>query len=266
MSYDVDKLKDTQLEILNYVVEICETNNISYFLYFGSLLGAIRHNGYIPWDDDLDISCIREDYDRLVDLLIRNQTVNNRFYIQDLRTDPYSPVCHTKIRMNNTECIEKNIVSEEQHKGIFIDIFPLDGYKPGVYSYLVSTLIRLLYSVRGDKLFPQKKHSIRFYLTYPIAHFQIGFYNKWINRLMKSLDTRYSNYLTCYICRYNANKSYICKEWVDKTAISAFENNRYCVPSDYYSVLKSLYGDGFMDLPPLDERITHEYQSVRWFY
>lgn len=265
MDYDVQKLKKTQEEILEYVDRVCEENDIHYSLYFGTLLGAVRHGGYIPWDDDVDIACERIDYEKLVEILTANESCEPKFFVQSVSSDPQSPVLHTKIRMNGTECAEKNVVSEEQHKGIFIDIFPLDYYENTFKHNLIAKLIRVLYSFRGSVLFGKKPSGLRVVVNMLSSRISVEKYNKWINRLFASLNKKQSDTLTCYICRYEAGRCSVKKEWLKPYEKIKFEDKYFYAPNQCDKVLKSLYGENYLILPPKSERITHEYQRVVWF-
>lgn len=265
MNYDVERLKETQFEILDYVAEVCKDNKIDYYIFFGTLLGAVRHKGYIPWDDDLDIACERKDYERLVKILTENQEKEPRFFVQSIDTDPESPVLHTKIRRNNTECIEKFTVSQEQNKGIFIDIFPLDNYTASFKSELLSAAIRALYSLRGIKLTGKQQGGLRKILCSLLGVVSIESINKTIDRLFKRVGKKESEYLTCYICRYEAKNCFISKSWLKPEKKLPFEDRTYNAPCEAEKVLVSLYGEDYNVLPQESKRITHEYQSVKWF-
>ena len=264
MNYDAERLKQTQLTILDYIVDACERHRIPYYLFFGSLLGAVRHSGYIPWDDDLDIACVRDDYEKLISVLKEELPMHSEFFIQDLATDPKSPMLHTKVRMNGTVCIERNTVSEEQHKGIFVDIFPLDGFRKGVASRLRAKSVRLLYSARGNALFKNRKRSVKRLLCAPLSHFDVKRYNTCIHRLMTHNRPDECKELTCYICRYKADRICISRDWLEPAKKLSFEDHKYAVPHDTDAVLTKLYGSNYMMLPPEDKRVTHAYQEVSW--
>ena len=125
-SYDTDKLKKYELEVLDKFVSICEKNNIKYFLAYGTLLGAVRHKGFIPWDDDIDVYLKPEDYYKFKEVM-KNNPEDGYFY-QSLETEKYYSMTFSKLRMDNTCVIEKKLKREKIHNGIYIDIFPLLPY------------------------------------------------------------------------------------------------------------------------------------------
>ena len=123
------KLQETQLEILDEIVRICEKYGLHYFLMFGTLIGAIRHKGFIPWDDDLDIGMPRDDYDKFME--VAKTELDERFYLQNSDTEPRYWLSFANVRKNNTLFDEASLAKmpEDIHKGIFVDIFPLDYVK-----------------------------------------------------------------------------------------------------------------------------------------
>ena len=118
------------LDIVEEVDQICRKNNIKYFLIAGSLLGAVRHKGFVPWDDDFDIACFREDYDRLKEILPKE--LPSYLFMQTVATDPEFPISHMCVRDSRTTCINEWAVANKlrYNMGIFVDIFVLDGMPP----------------------------------------------------------------------------------------------------------------------------------------
>ena len=121
---DLYKLKSEEIKILDYFVDICDKNNLHYYLMYGTLLGAVRHKGFIPWDDDIDVCMPPEDYQQFL-RIFKN---DDRFFLQTVQTDKYYHTLFAKIRENHTCMIEKENTYMPIHKGINIDIFPLIPY------------------------------------------------------------------------------------------------------------------------------------------
>ena len=122
----IDELKKYELIILDEIDRICKKYNIKYFLGYGSALGAIRHKGFIPWDDDVDMHMLGKDYLKLIEILSNNQ--DNKYFFQSLETEKNYYLLWNKIRLNNTIFIEKGWEDNKIHQGISLDIFPLIEY------------------------------------------------------------------------------------------------------------------------------------------
>ena len=120
-----EKVWKIELDILMELDRICRKYDLRYFLDSGTLLGAVRHKGFIPWDDDIDLTMPRKDYDRLIE--IASQELKSPYYLQHITTDPKYPGLHVKIRNTDTTAIIKSWLFTDVNQGIFIDIFPLEG-------------------------------------------------------------------------------------------------------------------------------------------
>lgn len=124
VSGDMKKLRNIQLNMLHKLLEICKKHNIAVYASGGTLLGAIRHNGYIPWDDDIDVEMFRSDYDKLVS--VASQEFQSPFFFQCAYTDNGYYRGHAQIRFNGTSQIIPGEIYRDFHQGVFIDIFVLD--------------------------------------------------------------------------------------------------------------------------------------------
>lgn len=142
-----------ELELLFKLDEVCKKYNLRYWLDSGTLLGAIRHHGFIPWDDDIDLVMPRCDYDKLVK--ISKQEFTEPYYFQIINNDPNYAGIHAKIRNTNTTAIFKSWLFTDVNQGIFIDIFPLDGV-PGNESEKVALFEKA----------PKLGKAIKSYYTY----------------------------------------------------------------------------------------------------
>jgi lipopolysaccharide cholinephosphotransferase len=126
MSNELKNLQNVQLEILDEIVRICNKYDIPYFFIGGTLLGAVRHKGFIPWDDDIDIGMLRKDYNKFIKLC--KDELKSEYYLQCSETYPQHWLSFAKIRKNNTLFIESEGLPfrGNDHRGIFVDIFPYD--------------------------------------------------------------------------------------------------------------------------------------------
>ena len=119
-------LQQVELKMLQMVDDICRELHIKYYLVCGSALGAVKYSGFIPWDDDLDIGLLRPDYEIFVREAKR--LLPDNYFLQNYRTDPAFPQVFSKIRDSRTTFIEKSAAGLAIHHGVYIDVFPLDGY------------------------------------------------------------------------------------------------------------------------------------------
>ena len=126
MSYPrLRELQLVELEILLEVDRVCRENGIEYFLDGGTALGAVRHGGFIPWDDDIDIGMTRENYEKFLE--IAPEKLKNDYFLQTRKTDKKAPYMYAKVRKNGTVFMEWNKRNLDMHHGIYIDIFPYDN-------------------------------------------------------------------------------------------------------------------------------------------
>ena len=122
----MNALQEKQLNILKYFIKVCEKHNLQYFLVGGSTLGAIRHKGFIPWDDDIDVGMPRKDYDKFVEL--QSEFEGTPYFIQTFKTDPCYIYNYGKLRDSSTTFIENTFKQHRINHGVWIDIFPIDGF------------------------------------------------------------------------------------------------------------------------------------------
>ena len=122
-----EKLKKIEIELLLSFIEITKKYNLKYFLLGGTCLGAVRHNGFIPWDDDIDVGLPREDYE--VFLKVAQAELPENVFLQNGNTDPEYTLNFAKLRNSDTTFMEQSFKNYKINHGVYIDVFPLDGYK-----------------------------------------------------------------------------------------------------------------------------------------
>ena len=261
--------------VLRYVCGFLERNNISYFLAYGTMLGAVRHHGIIPWDDDADVFVPREDYERL--LKMQDQLQSDGYDIISLESED-SYLTYAKIYDNKTSLWE--VKQYPKMIGVFVDIFPLD-YADSTFGRVVDDvkkftvlskkycLANSVYSIR-DLFFYLKEFHIKTALLVAISFFlkrRKRDYYKEMMHFYKQLQKTSGKYLVDYSSAPNVKdpKNVIYDaEWFDDYIMMQFQDFSVRVPRGYDEYLKCRYGD-YMKLPSLSERIpqhSHYYLDM----
>ena len=261
---ELNDIKRVELEILKEISRICKKYKLKYSLTGGTLLGAVRHKGFIPWDDDIDIVMPYEDYIKF--LKYAETEMSKKFYIDNIYTDKYfGYLPMSKVMAHNTEMLEIPAEKCKAKSGIFVDIFPLyntsnkswirkldfkivqrlsknlrcrNGYK-----YNQSTIKSFIYSIRSV-----------LYKLVPLVLFKISF--DFI--IKRNLKNNNSKYVASYAGVYGVEKEIIPREWFDEYIDIEFENNKFSSMKLWDPYLKNHYGD-YMKLPPAEKRIPHHF-------
>jgi len=255
-----------QLNMLLKVDEICKQNDIRYYLLDGSALGAVRHRGFIPWDDDIDIGMFRKDYNQFLD--IAGKSLDNRYFLQTNRTDPYYYGPYAKLRANNTTYIEKGSKSlgAKMHQGIFIDIFPLDNVPDNeLLLKMQLLLIRFLFSVafaRADS-YPENRYKRflkKLYSTPFLRLMKKSTFDEIIDKIASFFSNKETDRIASLFSGYR-EKEVFPRYYFGEAKYLEFEGYRLPVPEYYDEYLRQIYGD-YMELPPVEKRGSHDIEYV----
>lgn len=245
------------LEILKKVKIICIKHNIKYWLAAGTLLGCVRSKGFIPWDDDLDIAMLREDYDKFCK--IAPKELPKDYFFQTKATDKHYPHNFAKIRKNGTLIIEKGEkYPEKYHQGVFIDVFPFDYYP----SLKIGDLLAWGQNVRNKRK-KYKKHSLKRFLYVIYSHIFLYpkiLYTKLVKKQLEKKDVNKLYKNTKIIgSALNTRRIFVCNindVFPLKTDLS-FEGEFFPIPNKYEHYLLKLFGDDYLILPPIHQRKSH---------
>ena len=257
---DKRELQLSELKILRELDRICKKNGLVYYLTAGTLLGAVRHGGFIPWDDDIDVAMPRRDYDRLAK--IAQSELADGFFYQDEKSEESYPFFFAKIRMDAKEVYEPNLSSFNIHKGVYLDIFPLDKCPK---------------SERGAVLFFK---AIELLGCAIISKYDESFtcgYKRIVTRtcfiVLRILPTKLLRAIRRGVCRITAafssgerlatvsgshgypRESYD-SEWFCDTVMLRFEDGEFPAPSKWQNLLENMYGD-YRTAPGEQERRGH---------
>lgn len=258
----LEEIKEVEIGILDYVVMFCQKHNLNYSLSYGTLLGAIRHKGFIPWDDDIDICMPREDYMQLLALMEIEKSKD--FKLLKPNEDNYYYE-FAKVVDTRTIAIE-NKVKQDYKLGVWIDIFPLDGIPPCYH--LNRLIINALVYGRVASIYAVVP-PIQMKLLYPFVYLfwvftkLIGpsFFLRKISKKVQQYSYKDAQYVTCLLDP-DSNKHYFKKEMFDDLIEVEFEHKYYLAPRNYDLYLRGLYGD-YMKLPPEGQREVHDFE-VYW--
>ena len=257
---ELKHLQNVILMMVKDIDEICRNNHIDYFLAGGSALGAIRHSGFIPWDDDLDIGMDPENYDKFIEACKKNLDPQ-KYYLEEGFVD--WPMPFTKIRLRGTVYSEEeNQGKKTEQQGIFIDVFPLE-HVPNkritqIWMYIWGKLINAhCLSARGYKSASLYKKIIMFIST-PLKSNKIRQYAR------KQVE-RYRGTKTAYLGSFYSNerfRNFLFKQSIFNSYISVpFEDTELPVPSGYHEMLTQLFGD-YMTPPPISMQQGGHYIGV----
>ena len=244
---EVKKLWSVQLSCLAQLQVICKKHNLKYYACAGTLLGAVRHKGYIPWDDDIDVCMFEEDYLRFCE--IAPQELKSPFFFQNYRTQPgYGPSLSRIRRSDTTGCTEyeKELANSGYNCGIFIDIFPL--FSVSSYSIVRRiksvNLFRYRAALAGYEHYKKRRKMDPLVLYWKIVS-MFSNHEKLSKRFLKACSSKKSN--SRYVAPVSftgMQERYIYeREWFSAQVEMPFETTTICCPSQYDAILRQLYGD-----------------------
>ena len=254
----MNKLHNVHLELMDEFVRICDKHKLKYYLYGGTLLGAMRHKGFIPWDDDVDIIMHRDDYEKFGEIC-KTELDTKKYFYQTCFTDEWYTRNFAKIRKNNTAVREPVWDDYKLHKGIYIDILPLDYFPPGKWrrrrlEKRFSWLNAVCLSDYTASLNIFKRLLFRIYKRFP-RKFSYKRREKFLSNLYKYKDSK-------LVCSFGSHykpfqRRIMKKAWFRGDQYMDFEGRKYRIPDGWKEYFLQVYGESYMELPPDDERQTH---------
>ena len=250
-----EEIKEVELGVMDYIHNLCQKENINYSLAYGTLLGAVRHKGYIPWDDDVDISLKRDEYDKLYQAVLRD---NDPIYkVASWENDARYPYPFYRVYDART-VYENNYIENDIDLGICVDVFPFDYYAD-VNKEMVKldTYRRLsvytLYGIHSKNA--GLKNIIRYLLVLVFRLTRVKTWNKKMNLLSMQAD---DNDSIDYLMENKKTSTKFEKTLLDKVMDSPFEDRTYKIPEASHQILSAIYGDDFMEIPPVEKRVKHD--------
>lgn len=267
LGHDIRKIHAIELGILIEFDRICRKHDIKYQLYSGSLIGAIRHKGFIPWDDDIDVAMLREEYDKLLEVM--EEELEDLYFFQSFETDPNYMNKYPKIRKNGTVFLERVVEGLDIHHGVYMDVFIFDSIEldtfRGKYQLWLLRSMDSLFRFRLKKRyldmepgFARIMGMIKYYFIkiLPISKLRLDcFASKWMKKL-NHINTEYVADLG-NPSKEIINEFKMKREHMVDSILWEFEGRQFSVPRAFDEVLTQAYGDYFR-IPEKSERLMHE--------
>ena len=266
---NIEELKQIQLELLETLANYCDDHGLTYYLAYGTLLGAVRHKGYIPWDDDIDIMMPRGDYETLIAEF--NKSIQ-RSSISVVSFEIDSEYYLSFAKLINTSTVIEETVNSDYSIGVYVDIFPLDklGNDYGKAEKIVKRAclyngiltIKNLTFRKGIAWYKNAILAAGRLIALPISR---GKLIRMINKLGRNFDDNSQSIYLGDLTQVQPGSFCIVleSEWFSETGKAMFEGRGYNVPTGYDALLKKQYGD-YMQLPPDSERVTH-HEFRAWY-
>lgn len=255
---EVNEIHPVATEMLKVFVEVCNSLNLHYYIFYGSLIGAIRHKGFIPWDDDIDIVMPRTDYNVLLEKA--QSILPKNYFLQSPYSEPNMIFSFSKLRKSDTTYIENRVQNINMNHGLWLDIFCLD-YVPVSWwdRFKTKTLRKYLDYASYDC--QQTEETRKAYSV--IKKVIVKIYNVLFPRVSMAQQLNDANYASVAISdKWTINNSIYNEElpieWFGEGVLVDFEGLKVNAPKEYDKCLRLMYGD-YMQLPPEEKRIPrHE--------
>lgn len=253
MVYDIEKVQAHLLTMMSEFHSICVENNLKYYIVGGTCIGALRHKGFIPWDDDVDIAMPRDDYDKLSKLSWGK--ISNKLEIKYYKNTDGSPIHYIKVVDKTTTLIEERY--HNYVEGLYLDIFPLDGInendskRPKKIWMLHSMIMRHCSTAKRD----------RGGKTIISKMIPVSWMHHILEKEMRKIPYNKSEYVVNFLGAYG-KKEIVQKRLFGLPKLYEFQGNVFYGPEDADSYLNKIYGD-YMELPPIEKRIfKHNYFHI----
>lgn len=259
---DIEELKKIELNLLTQFHNVCTEQNFRYSLGGGTLLGAVRHNGFIPWDDDIDVMMPRPDYNRFINYCLNNDVP---FKILSWETDKTYVDLSARVYDSNTILKEANMLDSIKNIGVYIDVFPIDGlgntYKEALKAFKSTSFKRnMLVAAQWKKYLKSKTHP---WYVEPIR-FTAFIISRFVNKqkTFRKILKKYNKYdfdSVKYVAAVGGayrEKEILSHKVFSEYTLLKFEDKDFYVIKEFDTYLSSIYGN-YMKLPPIEKQISH---------
>ncbi|MBO5340565.1 MAG: LicD family protein [Oscillospiraceae bacterium] len=258
----MNELQSKALDLLKCFIETCDRLELNYYLVCGSALGAVKYSGFIPWDDDIDVGMLRADYERF--LKQAPACLPEHYFLQNYRTDPAFPHPFSKLRDSKTTFIEAGKAHLPINHGIYIDIFPLDGYPKTEKEQRRLEWHKRISSWQWGCALEGKRSGVS---AIHCTFFRMIGCRKRTAKLLEKHERIISAYPTdgsdiwCNHGNWQEKLEYAPKEQYGEGTFALFEGLRVRIPEQYDAYLTQKYGDWRSD-PPVEKQRTHHITTI----
>ena len=259
------KMHELHLMLADELKRICEKHNIRFFMIAGTLLGAVRHKGFIPWDDDMDFGMSRNDFEKFLNACT-NELDNEKFYLQTDRNDEYYTFNFAKLRLKGTNVYEEFSSNVNTSQEIYIDIFPIDLVSDNPVKrwvqYKSFWFFRNLLWVKCGYGSEERKKKLSYKTAKVIGKlFTISYLKEMKTKTITMSKNEMSKKVVTSDGNYGLKKETLKREWIENTAEYVFEDRVFPGIADYDSYLSYFYGS-YMEIPPKSKRNHHKRLTV----
>lgn len=261
MSSDKRRLQNIILSIAIDLKKICDKHDIPYFIIGGTQLGAVRHGGFIPWDDDFDLGMKRNDYNRFLKAC-ETDLDKNKYFIQTEDTEEYYAFSFGKIQLKGTEFTEKFSKNVPIKHGIFVDVFPYDNIPDGklqrIFFLFKNHILKTFLWIKCG--YGEECHKKKTY--YKLVKVFAFFISKdRLKKMRLKLVQKYNSIETKQSFTSDYPREHLMNVWFNSPADYKFETEKFQGFREVDKYLKNLYGN-YMEIPPVDKRKTHTIEEV----
>lgn len=261
----IDELKKIQLDVLLHLDAFCKENNIQYFLCGGTLIGAIRHNGFIPWDDDIDVMMTRENYDKFAKLYSIKDKSEYKYFSCDIdKNYPY-----TFAKLSNENTMMKEYSNCEYDMGVNIDIFPVEYVSDNKKEQqkVVDNCQRYINMMNLKRVKISSTRNLVKNIVLLLSQFCLSFISTsklvhLVDNIAKKSSLTRTNTMAVLVWGYKMRELQPASN-LESQIMHKFEDLEFPIPIGYDDYLRRLYGD-YMQLPPADKQVTHHCFKAYW--